>query len=331
MAGTGKAHLGSGDALVTVEDLVVEYPDGQGGRTHAVSGISFEVKRGETFGVVGESGCGKTTTGRSILQLPPPTSGTVTLEGRDITSLGGRELREMRRHMQIIFQDSISSLNPRRTVRESVEEPLKIWRVPGDHRAAVAEAFDAVGLDVDEVGHRRPHEFSGGQCQRINIARALMLRPRLIVCDEPVSALDVSVQAQVLNLLEELKQRFELTFVFVSHDLSVINVISDRVMVMYLGKVCEIAPVESFFASPRHPYSWLLLSSMPQSRSAALPKVDDHPVRNLPIDAATPSNTDPPSGCRFRLVCPLAEERCIREEPALREMAPGHFVACHLA
>lgn len=325
MAGTGKAHL-QGESLVRVEDLVVEFPAGKGQVTHAVSGISFEIRRNETLGVVGESGSGKTTTGRALLQLPRPTSGSIVYDDQELTGLSKRNLRSTRRHMQVIFQDSISSLNPRRSVRDSVAEPLRVWKVPGDHNAIVAEAFAAVGLDVEAVGDRRPHEFSGGQCQRINIARCLVLRPSLIVCDEPVSALDVSVQAQIINLLEDLKEQFGLTLLFVSHDLSVVNLVSDRVMVMYLGKICEIAPTRSLFSSPWHPYSKLLLASMPRSRQASL---DASETVSAGVDQSMPSSTNPPSGCRFRTRCSLATEQCAREEPQLREVNAGHFVACH--
>ena len=328
MAGTGKAHLRDDNVLVRVEDLVVEYSDRRGSTTVAVAGISFDIRRHETLGVVGESGCGKTTTGRAVLQLPPPTSGSVELDGTELTTLSRRDLRAARRDMQVVLQDSISALNPRRSVWESVAEPLRVWKVAGDHRAMVGAAFAQVGLDIDSVGSRRPHEFSGGQCQRINIARSLVMRPRLVVCDEPVSALDVSVQAQILNLLEDLKRDLGLTYLFISHDLSVVNVVSDRVLVLYLGKVCEVAPTRSLFERPKHPYSWILLDSVPRSRDAdgATPVRPSHP----PPSAGIASDRQPDSGCLFRTRCPFAMQRCADEEPQLRLVDRDHYVACHL-
>lgn len=328
MAGTGKAHLTDDNVLVRVEDLVVKYSDRHGSTTVAVAGISFDIRRHETLGVVGESGCGKTTTGRAVLQLPPPTSGSVELDGTELTTLSRRDLRAARRDMQVVLQDSISALNPRRSVWESVAEPLRVWKVAGDHRAMVGDAFAQVGLDMDSVGSRRPHEFSGGQCQRINIARSLVMRPRLVVCDEPVSALDVSVQAQILNLLEDLKRDLGLTYLFISHDLSVVNVVSDRVLVLYLGKVCEVAPTRSLFERPKHPYSWLLLDSVPRSRDAdgATPVRPSHP----PPSTGMASDRQPDSGCLFRTRCPFAMQRCADEEPRLRLVDRDHYVACHL-
>src|SRR5687768_15439874 len=238
MAGTGTAHLRE-NALLRVDDLVVEFPAGPGNKVHAVSGISLDIVDGETLGLVGESGCGKSTTGRAIMQLPHPTSGSVSFNGKDLTKLDREELRRTRTQLQMIFQDPISSLNPRRKIKDIIREPLLIWD-RADGMAKVDEVLEAVGLDPAGVGDRRPHQFSGGQCQRISIARALVLEPKVIICDEPVSALDVSVQAQILNLLEEMKRRYQLTLVFIAHDLAVVTNISDRVPVMYLGKVCEV-------------------------------------------------------------------------------------------
>ena len=270
MAGSGSAHLRDRpDILLRVEDLVVEFPAGRGRTVHAVSGISFDVARGETLGIVGESGCGKSTTGRAVMQLPRPSSGSVRLAADELTTMGGERMRGVRRRLQMIFQDPISSLNPRRRVRDVVGEGLRLWGVE-DHRVGtgrVDEVLQAVGLDPQVVGSRRPHEFSGGQCQRICIARAMLLDPELVICDEPVSALDVSVQAQILNLLEDLKQRYGLTLVFIAHDLAVVKSISDRIMVMYLGKTCELASSGTLFAQPAHPYTRALLGSIPGQRA----------------------------------------------------------------
>ena len=328
MAGTGKAHLRDG-ALVRVEDLVVEFPAGPGKKVHAVSGISLDVREGETLGLVGESGCGKSTTGRAIMQLPAPTSGSVLFEGRDLTTLRGEELRRTRTRLQMIFQDPISSLNPRRRIKDIVREPLAIWggAGPGGAEAKVDEVLDAVGLDPVVVADRRPHQFSGGQCQRISIARALVLEPKVVICDEPVSALDVSVQAQILNLLEDMKARYNLTLVFIAHDLAVVKNVSDRVAVMYLGKLCEVASSDDLYDSPHHPYTAALLASIPEPNPEVRPSVAG-------LRGELPSPVDPPSGCRFRTRCPRAQERCAVEEPILRDVRAaegdaGHFVACH--
>ena len=324
MAGTGSAHLRA-DSLLRVEDLEVRFAAGRGRSVHAVSGISLDVTEGETLGIVGESGCGKSTTGRAILQLPPPTSGRVLFDGRDLTQLHGDELRQQRPSLQMVFQDPISSLNPRRSVRQIVEEPLVVWgRGDAEARSIVVEAtLDAVGLDPDTVSGRRPHELSGGQCQRVSIARALVLDPHLLICDEPVSALDVSVQAQILNLLEDLKRRYGLTMVFIAHDLAVVKHVSDRVAVMYLGKMCEVGPPETLYHAPFHHYTAALLT--------AVPVPDPTVIRVAPslLEGDLPSPTDPPSGCRFRTRCPAAQERCATEEPLLRAVATDHFVACH--
>ena len=471
----GRDHLRAADAaLLRAEDLVVEFPVGRSGaKVHAVSGVSLDVLAGETLGLVGESGCGKSTTGRALMQLPRPTSGTVWFEGAELTALDPADLRQMRPDMQMIFQDPISSLNPRRRVGDIVAEPLRIWasvrkppstqvrlaqrlgrvdaalrflgaavtvllwlvgavlpylannpdfgvtgpwkwisatggtlmvnglvlgtlayglsnlvrdRVPrsraylagfaafnalllalaltgrgsglsvvvwalgtllpvaalvvlasprarsdydamaterADHQERVRKVLEDVGLDPDTAMGRRPHEFSGGQCQRICIARALVLDPKVVICDEPVSALDVSVQAQILNLLQDMKARYHLTLVFIAHDLAVVKNVSDRVAVMYLGRVCEVAGPDTLYDQPAHPYTEALLRSIP---------VPDPTVR--PEDAYTlrgelPSPVNPPSGCRFRTRCPRASERCATVEPQLRPVAPGHYVACH--
>ena len=326
MAGSGTAQLRDGGALLRVENLVVEFPAAGGRRVHAVSDVSFDVLEGETLGLVGESGCGKSTTARAVMQLPRPTSGRVRFEDRELTTLSGDELRRTRMRLQMIFQDPISSLNPRRRVCDIVAEPLAIWGLgtPTERRTRVAEVLDAVGLDADSVGERRPHEFSGGQCQRISIARALMLEPKLVICDEPVSALDVSVQAQILNLLEDMKARYGLTLIFIAHDLAVVRNVSDRVAVMYLGKLCEVAPADELYRAPAHPYTATLLASVP---------VPDPSVRPDPaadeITAELPSPLAPPSGCRFRTRCPRAQAVCAEREPEMREVAPGHYGACH--
>jgi peptide/nickel transport system ATP-binding protein len=325
MAGSGTAHLRDDtEALVRVEDLVVEFPAGAKQKVHAVSGVSLDVLAGETLGLVGESGCGKSTTGRAILQLPRPTSGSVRFDGVELTKLGDEELRRTRTRLQMIFQDPISSLNPRRKVRDIVGEGLAIWG-EDDERATgerVSEMLEAVGLDPELVGDRRPHQFSGGQCQRICVARALMLEPKVIICDEPVSALDVSVQAQILNLLEDMKARYGLTMLFIAHDLAVVKNVSDRVIVMYLGKVCEVAAPDTLYAAPAHPYTRVLIDSIP----------DPDPHRQVPVTTIAgelPSPIRPPSGCRFRTRCPKAQERCTDEEPVIRKIGAGHYVACH--
>jgi peptide/nickel transport system ATP-binding protein len=324
MAGSGTAHLRQG-ALLTVEDLVVRFPAGHGKVVHAVSGISLDVVEGETLGIVGESGCGKSTTGRAILQIPKPTGGRVTFGGDDLTTLGGDALRRTRPALQMIFQDPISSLNPRRTVNDIVAEPLAVWeRGSKEERAAlVRTTLEAVGLDPDAVGGRRPHQLSGGQCQRVSIARALVLEPKLLICDEPVSALDVSVQAQILNLLEDMKARYGLTLVFIAHDLAVVKHVSDRVAVMYLGKLCEIGPPDVLYRTPAHHYTAALLASVP------VPDPTSARTR-VALEGEVPSPVDPPSGCRFRTRCPAAVDRCAAEEPQLREVRPGQFVACHV-
>jgi len=327
MAGSGTAHLRDGpDALLRVEHLVVEFPAGRGRKVHAVSDVSFDVLPGETLGLVGESGCGKSTTGRAVMQLPPPTKGSVRFDGQELTALKRDALRRVRPRMQMIFQDPISSLNPRRKVGEIIAEGLAIWGgADKDHRAVVREMLETVGLDYDTAADRRPHQFSGGQCQRISIARALVMEPKLLICDEPVSALDVSVQAQILNLLEDMKQRYGLTMVFIAHDLAVVKNISDRVAVMYLGKLCEVGPADGIYASPTHPYTATLLASIPVPNPEVRPG-----VRSTAASNDLPSPIDPPSGCRFRTRCPRAQDLCAEQEPVMRPaVGEDHWVACH--
>lgn len=326
MAGTGKAHLRDDqNVLLRVEELVVEFPIGRTGlKVNAVSGISFDVLKGETLGIVGESGCGKSTTGRAIMQLPSPTSGSIMFDGTELTSLSGEAMREARTKIQMIFQDPISSLNPRRNVRDIVLEPLTIWNrgTKAEQLAAVDKILEHVGIDPQRAAESKPHQFSGGQCQRISIARSLVLNPQMIICDEPVSALDVSVQAQVVNLLEDLKKEFELTLVFIAHDLAVVKNISDRIAVMYLGKICEVSSSDDLYRNPAHPYTEVLLSSIPVPDPTVA-------VKKVSVDGEPPSPVSPPAGCRFNPRCPNASDRCRSEEPTLREIEPGHFVACH--
>ncbi len=327
MAGSGDAHLRpEGEALLRVKDLVVEFPVGRTGlKVNAVSGISFDVLPGETLGLVGESGCGKSTTGRAVMQLPRPTSGSVVFDGQELTTLKAEAMRQLRTNVQMIFQDPISSLNPRRKVSDIVQEPLEIWNVgtKADRTVKVAQVLEEVGIDPAVAAERRPHQFSGGQCQRICIARALVLNPRMLICDEPVSALDVSVQAQVLNLLEELKVRHGLTMVFIAHDLAVVKNISDRVCVMYLGKVCEVAGADELYRAPAHHYTSALLNAIPVPDPTVRPDSDSR------IKGELPSPLFPPTGCRFRTRCPAAQQRCSVEEPRLRLIGEGHYVACH--
>ena len=311
--------------LLRITDLNVEYPLDGGRHVHAVSDVTLSIRGGETLGLVGESGSGKSSLARALLQLPPPRRGSVLFDGQDLTTLRGEALRAVRPRLQMIFQDPIASLNPRRKVGDIVAEPLVVTGVrdPAERTKRVRAVLEAVGLDPDSVWNRRPHEFSGGQCQRIAIARALVLEPRLIVCDEPVSALDVSIRAQILNLLEDMKARFGLTLLFIAHDLAVVKSVSDRVAVMYLGKLCEVSDSNSLFATPAHPYTAALLASIPEPD----PDVPLGDTKMKPGDP--PSPLAPPSGCRFRTRCPHAVERCASEVPALRPIAPGREVACH--
>jgi oligopeptide transport system ATP-binding protein len=323
----------TGEDLLVVRDLKKYFPIRRGvfqrkvGDVKAVDGISFTIKRGETMGLVGESGCGKSTTGKAILMLDRPTAGEVHLEGEDLTQLKGEQLRLMRRRMQIIFQDPFASLNPRMTVGEIVGEPLEVHGAAKgkEKEARVRELLKLVGLNPHFVS-RYPHEFSGGQRQRIGIARALALNPTFVVCDEPIAALDVSIQAQVVNLLEELQDRFSLTYLFIAHDLSMVRHISDRVAVMYLGRIVEIADWQLIYEDPKHPYTQALLSAIP------IPDPVIEAKRNrIILEGDVPSAANPPEGCNFNTRCPIRQERCFHDDPELRELAPGHWVACHFA
>ncbi|KXK11369.1 MAG: putative oligopeptide ABC transporter ATP-binding protein [Chloroflexi bacterium OLB14] len=321
------------DTLLKVDDLTMHFPIYRGvfqrqvGAVRAVDGVSFEVKRGETLGLVGESGCGKSTTGRTILQLYKPTAGSVTFDGQDLVKMKGEELRIMRRKMQMIFQDPYASLNPRMTVEELVGEPLIVHNVvpPKEVSEHVKHLLETVNLNP-AFASRYPHEFSGGQRQRIGIARALALQPSFIVCDEPISALDVSIQAQVVNLLEELQDQFNLTYLFIAHDLSMVRHISDRVAVMYLGVIVELTGRDELYNKPLHPYTQALLSAVPIPD----PVADAQRQRTI-LEGDVPSPANPPSGCRFRTRCPIAEARCAEARPEFREVEPGHFVACFFA
>lgn len=320
------------DVLLRVDELKMHFPIYRGvfqrqvGAVRAVDGVSFDVKRGETLGLVGESGCGKSTTGRTILQLYKPTDGNVHFEGKDLVRLKGEEMRLMRRKMQMIFQDPYASLNPRMTVGQLVGEPLMVHNVAtgGEINERVAHLLELVNLNPT-FASRYPHEFSGGQRQRIGVARALALQPSFIICDEPISALDVSIQAQVVNLLEELQEKFNLTYLFIAHDLSMVRHISKRVAVMYLGVIVELAERDDLYKEPLHPYTQALLSAVPIPDPVA-----DAKRARMILEGDVPSPANPPSGCRFRTRCPIAEARCAESRPDFREVKPGHFVACHL-
>ena len=319
------AEPGKIDTFLAIDNLTVEYPLQGGRKVHAVTDFTAHVKRGETLGLVGESGCGKSSAARAVMQLPRPTRGKVTLDGQDLTGLKGRALQQARRRFQMIFQDPIASLNPRMNIRDIVAAPLEIAGIGTEEERTqrVAEMLEKVGLNADQAMERRPHEFSGGQCQRISIARALILEPDLLVCDEAVSALDVSVQAQVLNLLEELKKELGLTMLFISHDLAVVKHVSDRVAVMYLGRLCELADAETIYREPVHPYTRTLLDAVPEPD----PDAPEREINLVPGELPSPVN--PPSGCPFRTRCPRASEQCKAVMPELREITRGHIVACH--
>jgi len=322
----------STETLLRVDNLVKHFPIYQGvirrqvGAVHAVDGVSFEIYKGETLGLVGESGCGKSTAGRTILRLYKPTDGHVYYDGTDLASLSEREMRGMRRKLQIIFQDPYASLNPRMTVADIVGEPLIVHKVANgkEVQERVQELLALVGLNP-AFADRYPHEFSGGQRQRIGVARALALQPDLIICDEPISALDVSIQAQVINLLEDLQKQFGLTYLFIAHDLSMVRHISDRVAVMYLGVIVELAERDELYDHPLHPYAQALLSAVPIPDPVA-----EERRQRIILEGDVPSPVNPPSGCRFRTRCPIAESVCTEQKPEWREVKPGHFVACHL-
>ena len=312
--------------LLVVDDLVKYFPAAGGGLVHAVDGVSFELAAGETLGLVGESGCGKSTLGKTLMHLHPPTSGSVSLQGKELAAVSRRAMKPLRRDLQMVFQDPFASLNPRTTVGRAIEEPLIVHGIgsSAERRERVSWLLGKVGLPQD-AGGRHPHEFSGGQRQRIGIARALALQPKIIVCDEPVSALDVSVRAQVLNLLADLKSEFGLAYLFISHDLSVVEYVCDRVAVMYLGRIVEIAPRQRLWQKPLHPYTRALFDAAP------LPDPTRRRGRRLLLDGEIPSPVNPPSGCRFRTRCPLQSPRCAEETPLLLSAGEGHLVACHRA
>ena len=327
------AAQGDGQPLLDVRDLKMHFPLTQGiifqrkvGAVQAVDGVSFSVKRGETLGLVGESGCGKSTTGRAILQLYKPTAGNVVFNGSDLTTLDSSQMRKMRRHLQMIFQDPYASLNPRMTVGNIVSEPMQIHKLvaKNERTQRVQELLQTVGLNP-YFANRYPHEFSGGQRQRIGIARALAANPDFIVCDEPVSALDVSIQAQIVNLLEDLQDQFGLTYLFIAHDLSVVRHISNRVAVMYLGKIVELADRNDLYDNPLHPYTKALLSAVPIPD----PVIEKQRERII-LTGDVPSPINPPSGCRFHTRCPYVMDVCKRIDPIFSDQGSGHHVACHL-
>jgi oligopeptide/dipeptide ABC transporter ATP-binding protein len=330
----GMSNIASGAPLVEVEDLRVWFPITSGvmldrhvGDVKAVDGVTFSIERGETVGLVGESGCGKSTLGRAILRLVKPTSGRIAFEGRDITKASENDLHAMRRRMQMVFQDPYASLNPRHSVGRIVGEPLRAHRIASGKElaATVSNLLGVVGLPRDSA-NRYPHEFSGGQRQRIGLARAIALNPDFVVCDEPVSALDVSIQAQIINLLEDLQREFELTYLFIAHDLAVVRHISTRIIVMYLGKVVEVAPADDLYENPLHPYTITLLSAIPIPDPAV-----ERQRQAIRVGGDLPSPANPPQACRFHTRCPYVQPtRCADEEPLLRPLG-GHLVACHFA
>ena len=323
------------DVFIQVENLTKHFPITRGivfqrqiGAVQAVDNISFTIRKGETLGLVGESGCGKSTTGRTILQLYKPTSGKVLYEGLDLADLTEDQMRPHRRDLQIIFQDPYASLNPRMTVGSIIAEPLEVHRLgtSKERRERVKHLLELVGLNPYFI-NRYPHEFSGGQRQRIGVARALALQPSFIVCDEPIAALDVSIQAQVVNLLEDLQDRFGLTYLFIAHDLSMVRHIADRTAVMYLGKIVELAERDKLYGNPQHPYARALLSAVPIPDPV---KEREREKKRIILEGDVPSPANPPTGCRFHTRCPIAEQRCREEEPEWRDLGGDHWVACHL-
>ena len=321
------------EKLLRIKDLVMHFPIKEGiifkkeiGAVHAVDGVSFDIYKGETLGLVGESGCGKSTTGRAIMRIFKPTSGQVIFDGINLVDLPAEEMRKTRKHLQMIFQDPYASLNPRMTVRGMIGEAMVIHKVGtrNEIRDRVTDLLEKVGLNP-AFSNRYPHEFSGGQRQRIGIARALALDPKLIVCDEPISALDVSIQAQVVNLLEDLQEELDLTYLFIAHDLSMVHHIADRVAVMYLGVIVEIADCSDLWDNPLHPYTLALMSAVPIPN----PRLEEKRKRII-LEGDVPSPAHPPSGCRFRTRCSLAQSICSEEKPEMREITSGHFVACHM-
>jgi peptide/nickel transport system ATP-binding protein len=321
----GNAVPGAAGPLLRVEDLAVTFRHQRGGVVQAVSGITFDVAAGETLGLVGESGCGKSTTAKAIMRLVRPSGGRIIFDGVGIHDLRPRELRRLRPSFQLVAQDPAAAVNPLRTVRRVLEEPLRVWRreAASTWDGQVSQMLEAVGLDPAAVADRQPHELSGGQLQRVCVARAIMLQPKLLVADEPIASLDVSIQAQILNLLLDLRERLGLAMLLIAHDLAAVRAVSDRVAIMYLGKLCEIGPVGDIYDSPAHPYTRALLASVP--------RMSERGVVPAQLAGDVPSPLDPPSGCRFRTRCPLATELCAEQEPVLREIEPGRRVACHYA